>query len=232
MNDPRVWRIARWEDFQHYSKRNPPWIKLHRKLLQDPDWFELTDYQMRVLVNCWMLAASHDTPGMLATCKHIAFNLHTNASDLLAALEVLEAKGFIEDASKVLAPRKQVASPEGEGETEREAETEAEAERAGAWGDGISDSLWEDLRARGATPAYRKRWAKYLTPTVGPCAKLDEGQRVAILEDAIAATLAESKAGELPSVPFLDSAVDKRARAAISANRPSAAFGGVIRDGR
>ena len=27
--------IKNWGEFQHYKKRNPPWIKLHKKLLDD-----------------------------------------------------------------------------------------------------------------------------------------------------------------------------------------------------
>ena len=29
-----------WSDFQHYKERNPPWIRLHRSLLDNFEWAE------------------------------------------------------------------------------------------------------------------------------------------------------------------------------------------------
>jgi hypothetical protein len=31
----RFLQVKNWRSFQHYGKRNPPWIKLHRALLDD-----------------------------------------------------------------------------------------------------------------------------------------------------------------------------------------------------
>ena len=31
-------RIKNWAEFQHYRTRRPPWIKLHRGLLDDYAW--------------------------------------------------------------------------------------------------------------------------------------------------------------------------------------------------
>lgn len=126
MND-RVWHVRNWDRFQHYKNRNPPWIKLHRELLQDPRWFELEDFDVRLIVNVWMLAAGSENPGEIGTCEQVAFNVRADASNVLASLQRLESKGFVESASNVLAPRLQHARPEGE-ERERREEGEKRKE--------------------------------------------------------------------------------------------------------
>jgi hypothetical protein len=35
--------IKNWSEFQHYKDRNPPWIKLHRALLDDYAFAALPD---------------------------------------------------------------------------------------------------------------------------------------------------------------------------------------------
>lgn len=52
-------KIRNWEKFQHYSKRNPPWIKLHFSILQSKDWVSASN-EDRVLAIAIMLIASHD----------------------------------------------------------------------------------------------------------------------------------------------------------------------------
>jgi len=42
-------KIKNWHKFQHYKHRNPPWIKLHRGLLDDPEWFALSGDASKVL---------------------------------------------------------------------------------------------------------------------------------------------------------------------------------------
>jgi hypothetical protein len=38
----RYLRVKNWSEFQHYKDRNPPWIKLHRTLLDH-------DYEAAIL---------------------------------------------------------------------------------------------------------------------------------------------------------------------------------------
>ena len=55
-------QIAGWERWQSYRKDRgqPPWIKLHRRLLRNSLWLNLTDAEQGQLVNIWMLAADKD----------------------------------------------------------------------------------------------------------------------------------------------------------------------------
>ena len=41
--------IVDWEKFQHYKNRNPPWIKLHTKLLRNYQFRMLSDEQKVLL---------------------------------------------------------------------------------------------------------------------------------------------------------------------------------------
>jgi len=51
--------VSNWEKWQTYrSDRNtPPWIKVYRNLLSNPEWAVLTDSEKGQLVSIWILAA-------------------------------------------------------------------------------------------------------------------------------------------------------------------------------
>lgn len=51
-------RVKNWQEFQHYGKRNPPWIKLHRAIIDDYAFSTLTDQTKAHLMLIWILAAS------------------------------------------------------------------------------------------------------------------------------------------------------------------------------
>ena len=50
-------RVVNWKKFQHYSKRNPPWIKLYVSLLSSPDFYSLDDAQKWCIAAIWLLAS-------------------------------------------------------------------------------------------------------------------------------------------------------------------------------
>lgn len=50
-------RIKNWERFQHYKERNPPWIKFHTVVLDDPQIYALSEPQRCHLFQIWLLAA-------------------------------------------------------------------------------------------------------------------------------------------------------------------------------
>lgn len=52
--------VKNWEHFQHYGKRNPPWIKLHRALLDDYAFCALPDAAKAHLVLIWVYASQHN----------------------------------------------------------------------------------------------------------------------------------------------------------------------------
>ena len=122
-----AYQIKNWSQFQHYKSGRgaPPWIKLYRDLLNDPEWFDLPADAAKFLVSCWILAA--ETDGVLPASKTIAFRLRLDIKQVEKFLSLCE-HWIISDDSKLLAKRYQVAIPETETETEKEREREKETE--------------------------------------------------------------------------------------------------------
>ncbi|WP_151448120.1 hypothetical protein [Lacisediminimonas profundi] len=52
-------KVKNWEQFQHYKKRSPPWIKLHRTLLDDYEFCGLPDAAKGHLLLLWLYASQH-----------------------------------------------------------------------------------------------------------------------------------------------------------------------------
>ena len=54
-------RIVNWKRWQSWrsDRGQPPWIKLHRILIRNPEWISLSDSQRGQLVCLWMLAADY-----------------------------------------------------------------------------------------------------------------------------------------------------------------------------
>ena len=55
----RTLTVTNWERWQSYrsDRGQPPWIKVHRTVLRNPEWTMLTDAQRGQLVQIWILAA-------------------------------------------------------------------------------------------------------------------------------------------------------------------------------
>jgi hypothetical protein len=89
-----------WREFQHYKDRSPPWIRLHRKLLDNRDFNALPPMACKVLVLLWLLA-SEETDGVFdANAEDIAFRLRMPSKDVAQALPVLMEKGFLQPADE------------------------------------------------------------------------------------------------------------------------------------
>jgi hypothetical protein len=52
-------RVKKWEEFQHYKDRNPPWIKLHRGILDDYEFSCLQDASKAHLMLIWVFASQN-----------------------------------------------------------------------------------------------------------------------------------------------------------------------------
>jgi hypothetical protein len=103
---PEYLAVKNWSKYQHYSDRNPPWIKLHKTVLRDYDFMSLSVAQRYHLIACWILAADMD--GLLPCSEQ---HLNRLCKGHRMNLEELIKKGFLikinaesmEAASKSLA---------------------------------------------------------------------------------------------------------------------------------
>jgi hypothetical protein len=114
--------VKKWSDFQHYKNRNPPWIKLHKTLLDDPDYAALSNEAAKYLPLIW-LVASDSSDGSLPAINKLAFRLRISSTKCEEIIKSLSA-WVCDNASNVLADCLQHATPETETETEERKETE------------------------------------------------------------------------------------------------------------
>ncbi len=120
-----ILRPKNWSKCQHYKDRNPPWIKLHRDLLNDRDFMCLPIASKAIAPLLWLLASESKTGEFNANVIELAFRLRMTEKEVNDGLNPLISKGFFVDASGLLADCKQLAIPETETETEREGEAKA-----------------------------------------------------------------------------------------------------------
>jgi hypothetical protein len=163
-----------WRDFQHYKDRNPPWIRLHKSLLDNYD-FQCLPVASRALAPMLWLLASDSIDGKIdATPKRLAFRLRISERESIDALKPLIDNGFFimeQDASNMLAECLRDAVPETETETLQRTETEKKPRKARRQPDGCLSV--DDLIAEGVDHQVAKDWfqvrkdkgAKTLTQT-------------------------------------------------------------------
>jgi hypothetical protein len=136
-----------WRDFQHYKNRNPPWIRLHRKLLDDRVFHSLPTASKALAPMLWLLASESLDGSINGNVPELAFRLRQTEKEIDAALKPLISKGFFvvqQDASSALADcAEKPPIPETETETETEGETEAVARKRAAPED-VEPQVWTD----------------------------------------------------------------------------------------
>ena len=122
-------RIKNWSKHQHFKDRTPPWIKLYRDILDDPDWHDLDGDSAKILISLWLIASEDDShTGVLPDERRLAFRLRISEKQLKIHLNKL-SNWLIRDDIETISDRHQSDAPERAGEeTERETETEGERE--------------------------------------------------------------------------------------------------------
>ena len=110
--------VPNLEKWQHYKDRCPPWIKLHRDILNDYNYSCLQDASKLHLLMIWLLASQMDNK-IPADEKWISGRINATTEVNIKDLILL---GFLEYDSKTLARRKQNDNAEAEAEAEAEKE--------------------------------------------------------------------------------------------------------------
>ena len=155
-----------WDVFQHYKDRCPPWIKLHRDLLNNRDYICLPLASKALAPLLWLLASESKDGVFDASTEELVFRLRMTESEVIDGVKPLIDKGFFVIASGVLAERKQVAIPEREGETETETETETKREKKAtvvAHPLTVDQQVWSDwlqIRKAKKLPMTETAWSQ------------------------------------------------------------------------
>ena len=116
-----------WAVFQHYKDRCPPWIKLHRDLLNDRAYMRLPIASKAIAPMLWLLASESKDGVFDGSLDELVFRLHITEKEYQAGVKPLIDNDFFNVVSGVLAERLQTAIPE----TERETETKKEKKTLG-----------------------------------------------------------------------------------------------------
>ncbi len=135
-----------WAIFQHYKDRCPPWIKLHRDLLNDRSYMRLPIASKAIAPMLWLLASESKDGVFDGSLDELVFRLHITPKEYQDGVKPLIDNDFFILVSGVLAERKQVAIPETETETEGETETKKKATSV-APPSGVSNSVWQEFKS-------------------------------------------------------------------------------------
>lgn len=92
--------VKNWRKFQHYQHRRPPWIKLHRELLDDYDFLRLPLASQALAVRLWLIASETDDGSLPSDVGKLAFRLHCSEKETSEAINALVSCGFL-DCSQV-----------------------------------------------------------------------------------------------------------------------------------
>ena len=113
-------RVKNFAKFQHFKDRSPPWVKLYRDILDDPDWHELDAEAAKVLVMLWLIASEDESKqGKLPELKKLSFRLRIEQKRL-EKLCINLSHWLEHDDINVISDVYQLDAPERE--TERETE--------------------------------------------------------------------------------------------------------------
>jgi hypothetical protein len=133
-----------WSVFQHYKDRCPPWIKLHRDLLNDRAYMRLPIASKAIAPMLWLLASESKDGVFDGSLDELVFRLHITPKEYQDGVKPLIDNDFFNVVSGVIAECKQVAIPETEGETETETKKKATSV---APPEGVSDSVWQEFKS-------------------------------------------------------------------------------------
>lgn len=95
-------KVKNWQEFQHFKNRTPPWIKLYRYLLDDPEWHNLSDKAAKTLVMIWLVASEDKKQnGNLPCLKKLSFRLRMKEDVLDKQLQELSHFLILDDIKMI-----------------------------------------------------------------------------------------------------------------------------------
>jgi hypothetical protein len=117
-----------WAELQHYKDRSPPWIKLHKKLLDNYDFQCLPVASRALAPMLWLLASEHENGEIDAEPKKLAFRLRMTEQEAAEALQPLITTGFFSECKRA-ASKSQAGASKAQAKRSPETETETEREK-------------------------------------------------------------------------------------------------------
>lgn len=124
-----------WSSFQSYKDRNPPWIRLHKRLLDNFKFQSMSVQARALLPMLWLMASEDKNPssGMLRIgYEEITFRLRGDILEIKQTIEEIIRAGFIErtdqEQGALFPDNSDSYIPVTESSRNHHSETEAETE--------------------------------------------------------------------------------------------------------
>jgi hypothetical protein len=96
-------QVRNWDKWQTYRKDRgqPPWIKIHRRLMRNIEWVSLDDAERGQLISMWLLAADHNgvIPASPKTIQKLCFLSNPPNLSKFIELDFLTPNGCHGDAN-------------------------------------------------------------------------------------------------------------------------------------
>jgi hypothetical protein len=95
-----MFRAKNWNSFQSYKDRNPPWIRLHKKLIDDINFQRMSVEARALLPMIWLLISEDEDPvsGMLRIgYEELSFRLRQPEKAIKLAITEMVKAGFLEE---------------------------------------------------------------------------------------------------------------------------------------
>lgn len=101
--------IKGWPRFQSYKDRRPPWIRLHRTLLDNYEFQAMSANARALLPMLWLLASEDENPvsgSLRIGYERITFRLRMDINDVISGVEECENNGFLTTERKTISDTK------------------------------------------------------------------------------------------------------------------------------
>ena len=162
------YRIKNWERFQHYKRRNPPWIKVHFDLLNSEDWVMTPDSLKGSLIAIMLVASRNDgcVPGNPEYVKRVANmdkvpNLQHFIEQGFLIVENGHASNMLADASTLQADACPYVSVSVSDLKNKSLPIWGNRPRPSGWTERLEESFrpfWNDYPRKVDKGAARKAW--------------------------------------------------------------------------
>jgi hypothetical protein len=123
-------RIKKWDEYQHYKERRPPWVKFHTSLLDNYELMALRASSKFLACGLLLLAARCDNV-IPNDSLRIAKQLEMNTQQVTTGIEDLLRIGFVEPIRRTRGASKVRAGRYAQAETDSSSEKTAKPTEAG-----------------------------------------------------------------------------------------------------
>lgn len=96
-------RVKDWQSFQSYKDRTPPWIRLHKGLLDNFEFQQMSANARAILPMLWLLASEDKDPvsGLLRIRnEEVAFRLRRPLEEINSVIKECIMSGFLVDENE------------------------------------------------------------------------------------------------------------------------------------